>query len=79
MSVEEELDKLNKKIDDYHKENARISNFKEWRNLSFIAWAFSLATASLYFANPNLANAWVSIIFLILGFIMLIFGIVKYK
>lgn len=80
MTVEEQIAALNKKIDDYHAEDAKKSQGDRYENVSFILYGFAVATISLALAavsppitGEKLAATIVSgsaaIVFLIFGVI----------
>ena len=53
MTLEEQIAALNKKIDDYHADDAKKSQGDRYENLSCILYAFALATASLALAAAS--------------------------
>lgn len=80
MTVEEQIAALNKKIDDYHADDAKKSQGDRYESLACILYGFALATASLALAaaippitGEKLAAIIVSgiaaIVFVIVGFI----------
>lgn len=83
MTVEEQIAALNKKIDDYHAEDAKKSKGDRYENLACILFGLSLATASLALASASppiggeklaaiIVSGITTIVFWITGFIAVV-------
>ncbi len=67
MNFEEELIRISNKIDKYHKEDKKRARNAEYKNLSYILWAFALGTISLFVATQNLINGYIAAAFVVGG------------
>jgi len=71
MNIEEELTKINEKMDKYHEEDKKKANRDKYMNLSYILWGFALATVGLTIALPNIITGVIAAAFVIFGFVAL--------
>ena len=74
MTIEEELARLNSKMDENHQQNIGRINRDKYIHLGFILWAFSFATMSFTVAIPTLGNVSMAIIFFIAGVVSLLYS-----
>jgi len=74
MNFEEELIRISNKIDKYHEEDKKRAHNAEYKNLSYILWAFAIGTSSLFVATGNLITIFIAVVFLIGGFVALCYG-----
>lgn len=71
MSDEQSITELRRTLEQWHEDDLKIANRNKYQNLSYILWAFSLATTGLATSNPHGAVIAIAVIFFIMGFITL--------
>ncbi|MBM2825255.1 MAG: hypothetical protein HW402_919 [Dehalococcoidales bacterium] len=74
MTIEEELARLNSKMDENHQQNIGRINRDKYIHLGFILWAFGLATVTYVVVLPTVGDVSMTLIFFILGGVSLFYS-----